>query len=104
MNNSMNAITELASIKLLYESLIRFFPTLDKTNINDIQLLNVKNYIDRIMEFISIARDNHITVKTIQTCNANKSRHPDSIYKIEDMIMLNSRNIHHRIKKNDRSA
>ena len=56
------------------------------------------------MESISIARDNHITAKTIQTRNANRSRRPDSIYKIEDMIMLDSRNIHCHIKKNDRSA
>ena len=104
MNNSVNIITELTLIELFYEFSIRLFPTLDEININNIQFSNIKNYIDRIMESISIARDNHTTAKIIQTRNANKSRHSDSIYKIEDMIMLNSRNIHRHIKKNDHSA
>ena len=77
---------------------------LDETNINDIQLPDIKNYIDRIMESISIAKDNHITAKTIQTRNANRSRRPDPIYKVGDMVILNSRNIHRRLKKNGHSV
>ena len=64
----------------------------------------LENYIDRIMESISIARDNHITAKTIQTCNVNRSRRSDPIYKVEDMVMLNSKNIHRRITKNGHSV
>ena len=104
MNNSVNATTELIPTELLYGSPIRLFPTLDDTDINDIQLPAVRNYIDRIMESIAIAKDNHITAKTIQTRNANRSRRPDPIYKVGDMVMLNSRNIRRRIKKNGRSA
>ena len=104
MNNSINAITELALIELLYESPIQLFPTLDEINIDDIQLPDVRNYIDKIMEFISIMKDNHITTKIIQTHNTNKSQYSDSIYKVEDMIMLDSKNIHRRIKKNSHSA
>jgi len=104
MNNSVNATTELTPTELLYGSPIRLFPTLDETNINDIQLPAVRNYIDRIMESIAIAKDNHITAKTIQTRNANRSRRPDPIYKVGDMVMLDSRNIRRRITKNGRSA
>ena len=104
MNNSVNATTELAPTELLYGSPIRLFPTLDETDINDIRLPDVRNYIDRIMESISIAKENHITAKTIQTRNANRSRRPDPIYKAGDMVMLDSRNIRRRIKKNGRSA
>jgi Reverse transcriptase (RNA-dependent DNA polymerase)/RNase H-like domain found in reverse transcriptase/Integrase zinc binding domain/Chromo (CHRromatin Organisation MOdifier) domain/Retrotransposon gag protein len=104
MNNSVNATTELAPTELLYGSPIRLFPTLSGTNINDIQLPDVKQYVDRITESISIAKDNHITAKTIQTRNANKSRRPDPIYRVGDMVMLDSRNIRRRIKKNGRSA
>src|SRR5947207_7580640 len=86
MNNSVNAIIELASTELLYESPIRLFPTLDEINIDDIQLSDVRNYINRIMKSIFITKDNHITAKTIQTRNTNKSRRLDSIYKVRDMI------------------
>src|SRR5947207_4895199 len=104
MNNSVNATIEMISTELLYDSSIHLFLNLDEIIINDIQLSIMKNYIDRIMKFIAIAKDNHIATKTIQTRNANKSRRSDSIYKVDDMIMLDSRNIRHRIKKNDRSA
>src|SRR5438552_2766340 len=103
MNNSVNATTELAPTELLYGSPIRLFPTLDETNIDDIRLPDVRNYIDRIMKSISIAKDNHITVKTIETHNANRSRCPDPIYKVGDMVMLDSKNIRRCIKKNRRS-
>ena len=74
MNNSVNATTELTPTELLYGSPIRLFPTLDETDVNGIQLPTVREYVDRIMESISIAKDNHITAKTIQTRNANRSR------------------------------
>jgi len=104
MNNSVNATTELAPIELLYGSSIRLFPILDENNINDIQLPDVKDYIDRIIESIFIVKDNHIMVKTIQTRNANRSRRPDPIYKVGDMVILDSKNICCHIKKNDHSA
>ena len=104
MNNSVNATTELTPTELLYGSPIRLFPTLDETDVNNIQLPAVKDYVDRIMESISIARDNHMTAKTIQTCNANRSRHPEPIYRAGDMVMLDSTNIRRGITKNGRSA
>ena len=104
MNNSVNAITELSPTELLYGSPIRLFPTLDETDIDNIQLPTVKDYVDRIMESISIAKDNHITAKTIQTRNANRSRRPESTYRVGDMVMLDSTNIRRRIKKNGRAA
>jgi hypothetical protein len=104
MNNSVNATTELPPTELLYGSPIRLFPTLDETNTDDAQLPDVRSYIDRITESISIAKDNHITAKTIQTRNANRSRRPDPIYKVGDMVMLDSKNIRRRITKNGRSA
>ena len=104
MNNSVNIIIELALTELLYESSIQLFSTLNETNINNIRLSNVRNYINRITEFISIAKDNHITVKTIQIHNANRSRRSDSIYKVEDMIMLDFKNIRCCIMKKDHSV
>ena len=46
-----------------------------------------------------------MTAKTLQAHNANKYRRlePDYI-KVGDKVMLDSSNIHHRIKKNGRSA
>src|SRR5436190_23794505 len=43
MNNSVNATTELAPTELLYGSPIRLFPTLDKTNIDDIRVPDVRD-------------------------------------------------------------
>src|SRR5437667_513220 len=104
MNNSVNATTELTPTELLYGSPIRLFPTLIETDVRNIHLPAVNDYVDRIMESISIAKDNHITAKTIQTRNANRSRRPDPIYKVGDMVILNSRNIHRRLKKNGHSV
>lgn len=104
MNNSINTITELTPTELFYESLIYLFPTLDETDVNNIKLSAIKNYINRIMEFISIVKDNHIIVKIVQTHNVNRSRCSKSIYKVGDMVMLDSTNIRRRITRNDRSA
>lgn len=103
MNNSINAIIELISIELFYESSIHLFLIFNEININDIRFPDIKDYIDRIMESIFIIKDNHIIMKIIQIYNINKSRCSDSIYKIEDMIILDFKNIHHRIKKNGHS-
>ena len=51
-----------------------------------------------------IAKDNHLTSKTTQTHNANTHRHPESEYKIEDKIVLNSVNIRYCIKNRSRFA
>jgi hypothetical protein len=103
MNNSINIITELIFIELFYESSIQFFSTLDETDINNIQLPDIRNYINRIMEFIFITKDNYIMMKIIQIYNINKSQCFDSIYKVKDMIILDFKNIHHHIMKNDHS-
>ena len=73
MNNSVNAIIEMIFIELLYDSSIYFFLNLDEIIINDIQLSIMKNYINRIMKFIVIIKNNHIITKIIQTHNVNKS-------------------------------
>jgi hypothetical protein len=64
----------------------------------------VADYIKRIEESIAIARDNHIAAKTIQTRNANKTRRPEPRYTVGDMVMLDSRNIRNRIKRDGRTA
>ena len=42
--------------------------------------------------------------KTVQAHNVNKHRRPEPNYKVGDKVMLDLRNIRHRIKKNGRSA
>src|SRR5947207_8342497 len=94
-------IIKLVFIKLFYEFFIQLFSTFDEINIDDIQLSDIRNYINRIMKFIFITKNNYITTKTIQTHNINKSQYLDSIYKVKNMSILNFKNIHHRIKKNN---
>ena len=45
-----------------------------------------------------------MTAKTVQAHNANKHRRPEPNYKVGDKVMLDSRNIRRRIKRNGRSA
>jgi hypothetical protein len=49
------------------------------------------------MESISIAKNNYITAKTIQTRNGNRSQRPT--YRVGDIVMLDSSNICRHIKK-----
>ena len=104
MNNSVNVTTELTPTELLYGSPIRLFPALDKAEVDEARLPGVTSYVDRIAQSISIAKDNHLVAKTNQTRKANRSWRPDPDYKAGDMVMLDSRNIRRRIKKNGRSA
>jgi len=104
MNNFVNATTELTSTELLYDTLIRLFPALDRTEVNKTRLPAVSDYMDKILQFISIARDNHLVAKTVHTRNANKSQRPDPLYNVGDLIMLDSVNICKRIKRNGRTA
>jgi len=64
----------------------------------------VFKFIKRINELIIIAKDNHLTAKITQTHYANKHRRPEPKYKVGDKVMLDSRNIRQRIKKDGRSA
>ena len=104
MNNSVNATTELTPTELLYGTPVRLFPALDRTEVNKTGLPAVSNYVDKISQSISIAKDNHLVAKTVQTRNANKSRRPDPLYNVGDLVMLDSANIRRRIKKNGRTA
>src|SRR5439155_1285934 len=64
----------------------------------------VAEFIERINESIAIVKDNHLAAKTVQAHNVNKHRRREPKYKVGDKVMLDSRNIRHRIKKNSRSA
>ena len=77
------------------------FPTIESV---ESRVPAVAEFIDRIKESIAIAKDNHLTAKTIQTRQANRSRRPDPGYKEGDMVLLDSRNIRKRIKKTGKTA
>jgi len=103
MNNSLNATTKMTPTQLLFGTSIRLFPSFRATAI-DTPVPAVAEFIERINESVAIAKDNHLAAKTVQTHNANKHRRPEPKYKVGDMVMLDSRNIRHRLKKNGRSA
>ena len=63
----------------------------------------MSEFIERINESVSIAKDNYLAAKTVQAHNANKNRRPEPEYKVGDKVMLDSTNIRIRIKKNGRS-
>jgi hypothetical protein len=106
MNNSVNATTNFSPTELVFGSRLRLFPTFREGDIDtsETTVPAVTEHLDRIVESIAIARDNHLTGKTIQTRNANRSRRADPEYVEGDMVMLNSQNIRRRIKGKGRSA
>jgi len=102
MNNSINATTKMTPTQLLFGTSIRLFPSF-RSKV-DTHVPAVAEFIERINESVAIAKDNHLAAKTVQAHHANKHRRPEPKYKVGDKVMLDSRNIHHRIKKNGRSA
>jgi len=103
MNNSVNATTKMTPTQLLFGTSIRLFPSFRSSEI-DTPVPAVSDFIERINESVDIAKDNQLAAKTLQAHNANKHRRPEPDYKVGDKVMLDSRNIRHRIKKNGRSA
>ena len=89
--------------QLLFGTSIRLFPSFRSSEI-DTPVPAVSDFIERINESVDIAKDNQLAAKTLQAHNANKHRRPEPDYKVGDKVMLDSRNIRHRIKKNGRSA
>ena len=65
INNLINIIIELTFIKLFYKFFIQFFSTFNEININNIQLLKIRKYINKIIKFIFIIKNNYIIVKII---------------------------------------
>jgi hypothetical protein len=102
MNNSVNATTELSPTELIYGTSIRLFPTID-TSMNT-KVPETADFIERINESQAIARDAHLTAKTIQTRQGNKKRRREPSYKEGDLVLLDTRNIRRKIKKDGRTA
>ena len=103
MNNSINATTKMTPTQLLFGTSIRLFPSF-RPKVTDTHVPAVTAFIERIHESVTIAKDNHLAAKTVQAHHANKHRRPDPKFKVGDKVMLDSRNIRHRLKKNGRSA
>jgi hypothetical protein len=103
MNNSVNATTQKTPTELLYGTPVRLFPSFQQGGA-ETPVPAVSEYIDRILESIAIAKDNHVAAKTTQTKYANKSRRAALQYKEGDLVMLDSRNIRKHIKQRGRSA
>ena len=105
-NNSINASTNLAPNELIYGTTVQLFPTL-KTPV-DSPMPSVNEYLEQILERIkdavAIAKDNRLTAKTSQIKYANRNRREEPVYKVGDRVMLESKNIRKRLKKDGKSA
>jgi len=105
-NNSISASTNLAPNELLYGTTVRLFPNI-KTPVES-SIPSVSEYLDQILERIdnavAVAKDNRLTAKTNQIKYANKSRREEPVYKVGDLVRLDSRNIRKRLKKDGKSA
>ena len=106
MNNSVNTTPNFSPTELVFGSRLRLFPTFRGGDIDTsaTTVPAVTEHLDRIVECVAITRDNHLTAKTNQTRNANRSRRADPEYALGNMVMLDSRNIRRRIKGKGKSA
>ena len=105
-NNSISASTNLAPNELIYSTTVRLFPSI-KTPVDSF-IPSVSEYLDQILERINdavaIAKDNRLTAKTNQIKYANRDRREEPVYNVGDLVMLDSRNIRKRLKKEGKSA
>jgi hypothetical protein len=106
MNNSVNATINFSPTELVFGSRLRLFPTFREGDIDTsaTTVPAVTEHLDRIVESVAIAKDNHFTAKTLQTKYANQSRRADPEHAVGEMVMLDSRNIRRRIKGKGKSG
>ena len=104
MNNSVNATTGKSPNELVYGSPLRLFPS-PRDLANPVQdIPAVSEFIQRIQDNVTMARDRHAEAKTKQTMYANKRRRPEPDYSVGDKVYLETKNLRLRIKQSGRSA
>jgi hypothetical protein len=104
MNNSVNATTGKTPTELVYGEPLRLFPSPNDLAKPNLDVPAVSDYIQRIQDNISLARDRHAEAKTKQTTFANRSRRAEPDYRIGDKVYLETKNLRLRIKQKGRSA
>src|SRR5437762_13783461 len=71
MNNSVNATTGKTPTELVYGTPLRLFPAPNELAKPDLDVPAVSDYIQRIQDNISLARDRHAEAKAKQTTYSN---------------------------------
>ena len=104
MNNSVNATTGKTPTELVFGTPLRLFPSPRDLAEPSVDIPAVTDYIQRIQDNISFARDRHAEAKTKQTTYANQKRRAEPDYKVGDKVYLETKNLRLRIKKKGRSA
>ena len=104
MNNSVNATTGKTPTELVYGAPIRLFPSPNNLAKPNLDVPAVSDYIQRIQDNISLARDRHAEAKTKQTVYANRERRQEPDYKVGDKVYLETKDLRLRIKQKGRSA
>ena len=104
MNNSVNATTGKTPTELVYGTPLRLFPSPNELAKPDLDVPAVSDYIRRIQDNISFARDHHVEAKTRQTTYANCSRRAEPEYKVGDKVYLETKDLRLGIKQKGRSA
>jgi len=104
MNNSVNATTGKTPTELVYGTPVRLFPSPSDLAKPNLDVPAVSDYIQRIQDNISLARDRHAEAKTRQTTYANRERRQEPEYKVGDKVYLETKDLRLRIKQKGRSA
>jgi len=97
MNNSVNATTRKTPTEMVYGTTLRLFPSPRDLAKPDHDVPAATDYIQRIQDYIAIARDRHAEAKTKQTTYANKKRSPEPDYKVGEKVYLETKDLHLRI-------
>ena len=101
INNSVNATTTKTLTELLYGVPIWLFPAPINSKS---EVPAIIEFLDKIEDSLTVAKDQHTIAKTHQTTQTNRHRCPEPTYQLGDWVYLNTRNLCHRIKNKNCSA
>jgi hypothetical protein len=104
MNNSVNATAGKTPTEMVYGAPLRLFPSARDLAKPTQDVPAVSDYIQRIQDYVAIARDRHAEAKTKQTTYSNKKRRPEPNYNVGDKAYLETKDLRLRVKQKGRSA
>jgi len=104
MNNSINATTGKTLIELVFRAPLHLFPSSRDLAKPSQNVPAVSNYIQRIQDNITMARDRHVTIKMKQMTYANSKWCPEPEYKVGDKAYLETKDLRLYVKQKGWSA
>jgi hypothetical protein len=93
MNNSINATTGKTPTEIVYGAPLRLVPSPCNLVKPTQDVPAVSNYIQRIQDYVEMARDRHAEAKTKQSSYSNKTRRQEPDYNVGDKAYLETKDL-----------